>query len=77
MPLLTLLRDYPHSQSTFPQSHKILAEILAGVPDDEQAKIAGRNTARLYIFDMARLAVPECCLEQASLDCFPELREGR
>ena len=33
--------DYPHSESTFPQSRKILAEILAGVPDDEQAKIAG------------------------------------
>ena len=24
--------DYPHSESTFPQSRKILAEILAGVP---------------------------------------------
>ena len=33
--------DYPHSESTFPQSRKI----LAGVPDDEQAKIAGGNTA--------------------------------
>ena len=50
--------DYPHSESTFPQSQKILAEILAGVPDDEQAKIAGGNTARVYNFDMARLTVP-------------------
>ena len=32
--------DYPHSESTFPQSRKILAEILEGVPDDEQAKPA-------------------------------------
>ena len=47
--------DYPHSESTFPQSRKILAEILAGVPDDEQAKIACGNTARLYGFDVARL----------------------
>jgi hypothetical protein len=31
---------YPHSESTFPRSRKILAEILAGVVDDEQAKIA-------------------------------------
>jgi predicted TIM-barrel fold metal-dependent hydrolase len=46
--------DYPHSESTFPQSRKILAEILAGVPDDEQAKIAGGNTARVYRFDVAR-----------------------
>jgi predicted TIM-barrel fold metal-dependent hydrolase len=50
--------DYPHSESTFPQSRKILAEILAGVPDDEQAKIAGGNTARLYGFDVARLNAP-------------------
>ena len=48
--------DYPHSESTFPQSRKILAEILAGVPEDEQAKIAGGNTARVYKFDVARLA---------------------
>ncbi|MGB9649472.1 MAG: hypothetical protein WCB44_30830 [Stellaceae bacterium] len=27
--------DYPHSESTFPQSRKILAEILEGVPDNE------------------------------------------
>jgi predicted TIM-barrel fold metal-dependent hydrolase len=46
--------DYPHSESTFPQSRKILTEILAGVPDDEQAKIVGGNTARVYGFDVAR-----------------------
>ena len=47
--------DYPHSESTFPQSRKILAEILAGVPEDEQARIAGTTTARVYNFDVARL----------------------
>jgi len=47
--------DYPHSESTFPRSRKILAEILAGVPDDEQAKIVGANTARVYRFDVAKL----------------------
>ena len=46
--------DYPHSESTFPQSRKI----LAGVPDDEQTKIAGGNTARVYHFDVARLTAP-------------------
>ena len=50
--------DYPHSESTFPQSRKILAEIFAGVPDDEQAKIAGGNTARVYHFDEAKLTAP-------------------
>src|SRR5256714_333908 len=48
--------DYPHSESTFPQSRKILAEILADVPEAEQAKIVGGNTARVYRFDVARLA---------------------
>jgi predicted TIM-barrel fold metal-dependent hydrolase len=47
--------DYPHSESTFPQSRKILEEILAGVPEDEQAKIVGGTTARVYRFDAARL----------------------
>jgi hypothetical protein len=49
------------------QSRKILAEILAGVPDEEQAKpapdhdpgIAGGNTVRVYDFDVARLTVPD------------------
>ena len=49
--------DYPHSESTFPQSRKILTEILAGAPDHEQAKIVGGNTARVYKFDMTRLTV--------------------
>src|SRR5262245_34798229 len=48
--------DYPHSESTFPQSRKIIAEILAGVPADEHAKIVGGNAARLYRFDLARIA---------------------
>ena len=50
--------DYPHSESTFPRSRKILAEILAGVPEDEQARIVGTNTARVYGFDLARLGRP-------------------
>jgi predicted TIM-barrel fold metal-dependent hydrolase len=47
--------DYPHSESTFPRSREILTEILAGVPADEQAKIVGGNTARVYHFDVARV----------------------
>ncbi len=55
--------DYPHCESTIPQSRKILAEILEGVPDDEQTKpapdhdpgIAGGNTTRVYNFDVAML----------------------
>jgi hypothetical protein len=58
--------DYPHSESTFPHPRQILAEILEGVPDDEQAKpapdpdpgIAVGNTARVYKFDVASLTDP-------------------
>ncbi len=50
--------DYPHSELTFPQSRKILSEILAGVPAGEQAKIAALNTARVYNFDAAKLTAP-------------------
>jgi hypothetical protein len=32
---------------------------LRQLPDDEQAKIAGGNTARMYNFDVARLTVPD------------------
>jgi predicted TIM-barrel fold metal-dependent hydrolase len=49
--------DYPHSESTFPKSRETLEQILAGVPQDEKAKIVGQNAARLYHFDMARLAL--------------------
>jgi predicted TIM-barrel fold metal-dependent hydrolase len=46
--------DYSHSESTFPQWRQILAEILKGVPDDEQAAIVGLNTARVHHFDVPR-----------------------
>jgi hypothetical protein len=54
---------HPHSERAFPRSRKILAEILDGVPEDEQAKpapdpdpgIVGGDTARVYNFDVARL----------------------
>jgi predicted TIM-barrel fold metal-dependent hydrolase len=57
--------DYPHSESTYPQSRRILAEVLAGVPDDEQARIAGGNTARVYNFDVTRADRP--CLKRHPL----------
>jgi predicted TIM-barrel fold metal-dependent hydrolase len=43
--------DYPHVESTFPRSREVLGEILAGVPEDERARIVGENTARIFHFD--------------------------
>ena len=42
--------DYPHAESTFPKSQEIVERILKGLPDNEKAKIAGLNTARMYGF---------------------------
>ena len=40
--------DYPHPESTFPRSRQILEEILGDCTDEEKAKIAGGNMARIY-----------------------------
>jgi predicted TIM-barrel fold metal-dependent hydrolase len=47
--------DYPHAESTFPRSREIVDRILQGVPEAEQAQIAGANTRRLYHFSEAKL----------------------
>ncbi len=40
--------DYPHMESTFPRSRQILDEILSDCSEEEKAKIAGGNGARVY-----------------------------
>ena len=40
--------DYPHQESTFPRSREILEEILGDCTEEEKAKIAGGNAARVY-----------------------------
>jgi predicted TIM-barrel fold metal-dependent hydrolase len=42
--------DYPHAESTFPRSREILDQIFVGVPEDEQARIAGLNAKKLFSF---------------------------
>ena len=42
--------DYPHAESTFPESQRILSEILEDVPEEEKDKIVGGNCARVYGF---------------------------
>ncbi len=43
--------DYPHQEGTFPKSREILEEILTGCTEEEKAKIAGNNCARVYQFN--------------------------
>lgn len=43
--------DYPHQESTFPRSRQILEEILVACTNEEKAKIAGGNCARVYHLD--------------------------
>ncbi len=40
--------DYPHTESTFPESQRIISEILDGVPEEEKVMILGSNCANLY-----------------------------
>jgi predicted TIM-barrel fold metal-dependent hydrolase len=43
--------DYPHSDSNWPHTRKMLADALADVPDDEARKIVELNARKLYHFE--------------------------
>jgi len=40
--------DYPHSDSNWPHTRKMLAASLASVPDEEARKIVELNARRVY-----------------------------
>jgi predicted TIM-barrel fold metal-dependent hydrolase len=40
--------DYPHSDSTWPHSRKVIEQDFEGVPDEELALLVGENAATLY-----------------------------
>jgi predicted TIM-barrel fold metal-dependent hydrolase len=42
--------DYPHTDSTFPNSRRAIAESLGALPADDVRKITATNCARLYSF---------------------------
>ena len=44
--------DYPHQESTFPRSRQIIEEILVDCTEEEKAKIAAGNSARIYGLDL-------------------------
>ena len=43
--------DYPHSETTWPHSHKIIGDILAEVPTPEVQRIVRDNCVELYHLD--------------------------
>ena len=44
--------DYPHADTTWPHSQKIVGEVFANVPHDEIDKITYQNTLRLFRWEM-------------------------
>jgi predicted TIM-barrel fold metal-dependent hydrolase len=48
--------DYPHDEGTYPYTREHLRARFAGVPEDEMRKILAGNAAKLYDFDLDKLA---------------------
>jgi hypothetical protein len=49
-------RDFPHHESTWPQTQAFLRDAFAGVPDDEARLMLGENGIRFLGLDRDRLA---------------------
>ena len=43
--------DYPHPESTFPQSQRILDELFDGVPEADERKMLSENAAQVFRFN--------------------------
>ena len=47
--------DYPHDESTYPNTREGLRRAFAGATKDELQRVLGGNAAQLYGFDLAKL----------------------
>lgn len=47
--------DYPHDESSFPNTREALRRSFAGTPEGELRQVLGGNAAALYNFDLFRL----------------------
>jgi predicted TIM-barrel fold metal-dependent hydrolase len=45
--------DYPHTDSTFPESRRVIDETLAELTEDDRRKVTATNCAQLYGFAVA------------------------
>ena len=48
--------DYPHPEGSWPHTRQQMVESFHGVPEDELAAMLGGNAARVYGFDVEKLA---------------------
>jgi predicted TIM-barrel fold metal-dependent hydrolase len=80
--MITWECDYPHSDSTWPRSPETLAASLAGVPDDDVAKMTHENAMRLFSYDPfahrpeARCTVGALRAEAAAVDTSERAQTG-
>lgn len=51
--------DYPHADTPFPHTQEACADLFAGVPDDEVAKITHRNAEALFDFPLSQALVEQ------------------
>ena len=49
--MITWECDFPHSDSTWPESPEILASHMQGLPDEDIVRITHRNAMRVFSFD--------------------------
>jgi hypothetical protein len=47
--------DYPHPDGAWPRSRQRIAEMFAGVPEDEARLMLGENALKVYPFDRSTL----------------------
>jgi predicted TIM-barrel fold metal-dependent hydrolase len=48
--------DYPHEESTWPDSRSSLGAAVKGIPEDEVRQMLGENAASFYGFDIDALS---------------------
>jgi len=48
--------DYPHPEGTWPNTREQMLEAFRGLPEAEAAALLGGNAARVYGFDVEKLA---------------------
>ena len=48
--------DYPHPEGSWPETREQMLETFRGLPEAEIAAMLGGNAARVYGFDVEKLA---------------------